>query len=144
MVSFKKKQKAKTEQSQPNTAETISPEFLQTESTTEQVVEEPKAEEPKVAKVKKTRYANVAAIPDTAVITWFKPEAKGQTGKSKSSTRYNRYYKTGITVAEFCQAYKDNNEPRMLARNDLRWDLQHGLIQLETPAVAEKETVAAE
>jgi hypothetical protein len=100
------------------------------EKTNDQPKAEEKAKEPKV---KKVRYATVDAIPDNAVVTWFKPEAKGPTGKSKSSIRYNRYYRTGITVAEFCQAYKDNNEPRMLARNDLRWDLQHGLITLEVP-----------
>jgi hypothetical protein len=148
----RKNQKSKTH-SQPKIVEgeTIveTPAVETTETVTETAPVETQPEtaptETKAAKVKKTRYASVDVIPDAAVITWFKPLAKGPTEKSKSAKRYNRYYQTGITVEQFCQAYKENNEPRMLARNDLRWDFQHGFIQLEVPASQEKdETQAAE
>jgi hypothetical protein len=109
------------------------------------MVEEPKAEEPKAetpaeepkAKAKKQRYASVDLLGnDNAIISWVKRPNPKIAGK-KSAVRYDRYYREGMTVGEYCDAYKANNEPRMLARNDLRWDYQHGFITIEEPAVAE-------
>jgi hypothetical protein len=77
---------------------------------------------------KQARYASVAAIPGSAVISSFVANAKK--GNSKSAVRYNQFYKVGITVDQFVAAYKAANLPGVLARNDLRWDLQHGFITL--------------
>jgi hypothetical protein len=114
-------------------------------------VEEPKAEEPKAEtpavepKAKKQRYASVDLLGnDNAIISWVKRPNPKIAGK-KSAVRYDRYYREGMTVGEYCDAYKANNEPRMLARNDLRWDYQHGFITIEEPAVeTQPETPAAE
>jgi hypothetical protein len=79
-----------------------------------------------VVAAKQARYASVASIPGSAVITGFVPNPK----KGKSAVRYGQFYKVGLTVDQFVAAYKAANLPGVLARNDLRWDLQHGFITL--------------
>jgi hypothetical protein len=99
---------------------------------TSPVVEtEVKATEPKA---KKARYAPKSVLVDTAVIRLLKPKAKGETGKSKSADRFNLLHKDVQTVAEYIAAHKEHFQSgAMLARNDLRWDLEHGFISIEAP-----------
>lgn len=86
---------------------------------------------PVVVKAKPARYAPASSFNNmAAVITVVVPNAKGPSGKSKASTRFNRFYSNGITVGEFIAAYKAANLSTTLARADLRWDLQHGWISL--------------
>jgi hypothetical protein len=81
-----------------------------------------------VAAAKQARYAPLAVLGNAnAVIASVAPNPK----RGKSATRYAQFYKVGITVAEFVAAYKAANLPGQLARADLRWDLQHGLITLQ-------------
>jgi hypothetical protein len=79
-----------------------------------------------VAAAKQARYAPAAAILPNAVITHVAPNPK----KGKSALRYAQFYKVGITVEQFVAAYKAAGFKGMLARADLRWDLQHGFITL--------------
>lgn len=85
-------------------------------------------ETPAEPKAKKVRYAPTTVLDDAAVITGVKANPK-RVG-SKSFARYAKYYREGITVAEYVAAYKADNLPGMLARNDLRWDVQHGFITI--------------
>jgi hypothetical protein len=90
------------------------------------------------AKAKVVRYAPKSVLENpNAKITWVKPQAKGPTGKSKSATRYNQFYREGITLAELEASYKAANLTRMLARADVRWDVEHNNITLEQPQAAE-------
>jgi hypothetical protein len=79
-----------------------------------------------VAAAKQARYAPSAAILPNAVITHVAPNPK----KGKSAARYSQFYKVGITVEQFVASYKAAGFNGMLARADLRWDLQHGFITL--------------
>jgi hypothetical protein len=79
-----------------------------------------------VSAAKQARYAPVGVLSENATITHVAPNPK----KGKSALRYAQFYKVGITVAQFVAAYKAANLPGVLARNDLRWDLQHGFITL--------------
>jgi hypothetical protein len=89
------------------------------------------------AKAKVVRYASKDVLVPNARITWVKPQAKGPNGKSKSADRYNRFYREGVTVAELEAEYKAANLTRMLARADVRWDVEHNNITLEQPQAAE-------
>lgn len=92
--------------------------------------EAPATTEP--AKVKVARYAPASSLNNmAAVITVVVPQAKGPSGKSKSSTRYNTFYQPGITVGQFIASYKAANLSTTLARADLRWDLRSGFITIE-------------
>jgi hypothetical protein len=79
-----------------------------------------------VSAAKQARYAPASAILPNAVITHVAPNPK----KGKSAARYSQFYKVGITVEQFVAAYKAAGFKGMLARADLRWDLQHGFITL--------------
>jgi hypothetical protein len=79
-----------------------------------------------LAAAKQAKYASVAAIPGNAVISSFVANPK----KGKSAVRYAQFYKVGITVDQFVAAYKAAGLAGVMARNDLRWDLQHGFITL--------------
>jgi hypothetical protein len=84
------------------------------------------------AKTKKVRYAPKSVLQDSAVIRLLKPNAKGDSSKSKSAERFNRLHKDTQTVAEYIAAHKEAYQSgAMLARNDLRWDLEHGFITIE-------------
>jgi hypothetical protein len=103
-------------------------------------LDKPKPNEVLEVKAKVKQYAPVSALADTHLIVYAKPLAKGVDSKSASAIRYNRYYANlPITVKDFCQMYLDHNEPKGLARNDLRWDLKHGHIRLEAQE-AQSET----
>jgi predicted transcriptional regulator len=96
------------------------------------VVETPAAETP--AKAKKVRYAPKSVLQDSAVIRLLKPNAKGDSSKSNAAERFNRLHKETQTVAEYIAAHKEAYQKgAMLARNDLRWDLEHGFIAIEAP-----------
>jgi hypothetical protein len=81
-----------------------------------------------VAAAKQARYAPLAVLANgNAVITSVAPCTK----RGKSAVRYQQFYKVGLTVSEFVASYKASGLPGQLARADLRWDLQHGLITLQ-------------
>jgi hypothetical protein len=97
-------------------------------------VETQSAVEPKA---KKVRYAPKSVLQDSAIVRLLKPKAKGESGKSKSAERFNRLHKEVQTVAEYIAAHKEAYQSgAMLARNDLRWDLEHGFISIEAPQEA--------
>jgi hypothetical protein len=85
------------------------------------------------AKAKVVRYADKAILNPAARITWVKENPK----RGKSAVRYGQFYRVGVTVAELEAEYKAANLTRMLARADVRWDVQHGNIMLEEVAAAE-------
>jgi hypothetical protein len=116
-------------------APVVETQSVATETETSPVVEtqstEPKASEPKA---KKVRYAPKSVLQDSAIVRLLKPKAKGESGKSKSAERFNRLHKDSQTVAEYIAAHKEAYQSgAMLARNDLRWDLEHGFISIEAP-----------
>jgi hypothetical protein len=89
---------------------------------------------PAETKAKKVRYAPKSVLQDAAVIRLLKPNAKGESGKSKAAERFNRLHKETQTVAEYIAAHKEAYQTgAMLARNDLRWDFEHGFISIEAP-----------
>jgi hypothetical protein len=107
-------------------------------ATPEQVAPEAEVTTQTETKAKPVRYAPKSVLENpNAKITWVKPQAKGPDGKSKSADRYNRFYREGVTVAELEAAYKAANLTRMLARADVRWDVEHKNIVLEEVAAAE-------
>jgi hypothetical protein len=85
------------------------------------------------AKAKPVRYAGKDVLVPNARISWVKENPK----RGKSAQRYGQFYRVGVTVAELEAEYKAANLTRMLARADVRWDVQHGNITLEMPAAAE-------
>ena len=94
-------------------------------------VETPVAEQTAVEpKAKAKKYAPTGEVIDTAVLTVVKSNPKR--AGSKSFERYARFYQVGLTVAQVIAAYKSANQGP-LARLDLRWDLQHGHIELGMP-----------
>jgi hypothetical protein len=104
----------------------------QSVSTTEVQATETKPTEPKA---KKVRYAPKSVLQDSAIVRLLKPNAKGDSSKSKSAERFNRLHKDTQTVAEYIAAHKEAYQSgAMLARNDLRWDLEHGFITIEPQA----------
>jgi hypothetical protein len=94
----------------------------------------PVAPTPVTAKPVKAKYAPAGSVDNgAAVITVLVPNAKGTNPTNKSATRFNTFYKPGITIAEFVAAYKLAGQPSHYAKADLRWDLQHGFISLTVP-----------
>jgi hypothetical protein len=93
--------------------------------------EAPVTTEAKAAKP--VRYAGKDVLVPNARITWVKENPK----RGLSKDRYAKFYRVGVTVAELEAEYKAANLTRMLARADVRWDVQHGNIMLEAPAAAE-------
>jgi hypothetical protein len=100
-------------------------------ATPEQVA--PEAPVTTEAKAKPVRYAGKDVLVPNARITWVKENPK----RGKSAVRYGQFYRVGVTIAELEAEYKSANLTRMLARADVRWDVQHGNIVLEMPAAAE-------
>jgi hypothetical protein len=90
------------------------------------VIAAPAVSNATVAAAKQARYAPATAILPNAVITYVAPNSK----KGKSAARYAQFYKVGLTVEQFVASYKAAGLKGMLARADLRWDLQHGFITL--------------
>ena len=79
---------------------------------------------------KKGKYASASAIGDlTQIITFVRANPKR--ANSKSFKRYADFHKVGQSLAEFIAAYKEAKLGSLLARNDLRWDLEHGFIKIE-------------
>jgi cell division septation protein DedD len=114
--------------------EVVAPEQVAPEQVATPTVEATPATEPVAAtepKAKKVRYAPTSVLVDTAVITRVTPNPKRP--GSKSFDRYAKFYRVGVSVAQLVQEYKDSNLSGMLARNDLRWDVQHGQIELGQP-----------
>lgn len=101
------------------------------------VVETPVVETPVEAKAKKARYAPTSVLVDNAVITVVKANPK-RVG-SKAHARYAQFHRAGQTVAEYIAANKAANMSGMLARNDLRWDLEHGHIEIALPEMQAAE-----
>jgi hypothetical protein len=138
---------------QPNTVETISPEFLQSEPMTEEktnetVVEADKepAEKPAKPKKKGIRYAPLAILADPkAVIVHVDPNPKR--ANTESFDLYARFMvpSVGLTIAEYEANFAANHrQGRHRARRLLRWDYAHGFVKLEVPEVqTEQEAPAA-
>jgi hypothetical protein len=93
--------------------------------------EAPVTTEAKAAKP--VRYASKDVLAPNARITWVKENPK----RGKSAVRYSQFYRVGVTVAELEAEYKAANLTRMLARADVRWDVEHNNITLEQPQAAE-------
>jgi hypothetical protein len=94
------------------------------------------------AKAAKKRYANIAVLSNpNAVITYLAPNPK-RDPNSKTHRKYN-LFRVGMSVKEVEEAFVANNWPRMKARNQLRWDIEHGYVTLgvkeETPEEAKVE-----
>jgi hypothetical protein len=100
----------------------------------EQVAPEAQVTTQTEPKAKPVRYAPKSVLENpNAKITWVKENPK----RGKSAVRYSQFYRVGITLAELEEAYKSANLTRMLARADVRWDVEHGNIMLEQPQAAE-------
>jgi hypothetical protein len=83
------------------------------------VVQEPTA--------KPVRYAPKSVLTPNARIAYV--AANGKKGKSRDRFAL---YTVGMTVGEYIAAVKERNWS--YGREDIRWDVQHGLIALEAPA----------
>lgn len=90
---------------------------------------EAKVEEAKPVKAKGKRYASLAVLanPD-AVITSVAPNPK-----KAGSKAFDKYalFEVGLTVKQVEEKFVANHWGRMKARNELRWDIEHGYITLE-------------
>lgn len=89
---------------------------------------------------KALRYAGVHVLANPqAVITYLRP----QYHKNPNSLTYRKYalFEAGLSVAQIEAKFVENNWPRLKARNQLRWEIEHGNVVLEAPAPA---TPAAE
>jgi hypothetical protein len=109
------------------TTEATTEEQTPAETTTPVVVE---------AKPKAKRYASIAVLANpNAKIATLTPIA--QTGKKEGTLTYRKYslFQVGLTIKEVETKFVENNWPRMKARNQLRWDIEHGFVTLEMPAV---------
>jgi hypothetical protein len=97
----------------------------------------PVAEAP--AKPAKKRYASIAVLanPNAVITHLVQPNPK----KNPASKTYAKYalFKVGMSVKEVEEAFVAHNWPRMKARNQLRWDIEHGYVELGV-----KEEVKAE
>jgi hypothetical protein len=117
------------------TQETLATEGQETQTTETQ--EAPVVEAP--AKPAKKRYASIKVLSDpNAVITYLAPNPK-RDPNSKTHRKYS-LFKLGMSVKEVEEAFVANNWPRMKARNQLRWDIEHGYVELGV----KEETQAAE
>jgi hypothetical protein len=90
------------------------------------------------AKKKAKRYAPKAVLANpNARIVSLAPNPK-----KNPSLAYDKYamFEVGLSVAEIEAKFIKNNWPKGKARNELRWDIEHGYVVLEAPA----ETKAAE
>jgi hypothetical protein len=108
------------------------------ETPTPESQETPVVETP--AKPKPKRYASIAVLsnPNAVITSLVLPNPK-RDPNSLTHRKYN-LFKVGMSVKEVEEAFVANNWPRMKARNQLRWDIQHGYVELsvkeETPAEA--------
>jgi hypothetical protein len=104
---------------------TLAPESQETPATESQ--ETPAVEAP--AKPAKKRYASIAVLANlNAVITKLAPNPK-RDPNSKTHRKYN-LFKVGMSVKEVEEAFVAAGWPRMKARNQLRWDIEHGYVEL--------------
>lgn len=103
------------------------------EVVTQQVTapEAPAQEEAKPAKAKSKRYASIAVLanPD-AIITSVAPNPK-----KAGSKAFDKYalFEVGLSVKQIEEKFVANHWGRMKARNELRWDIEHGYVTLEAP-----------
>jgi hypothetical protein len=109
---------------------TLAPESQETPAPESQ--ETPAVETPEVettAKPAKKRYASIAVLANpNAVITKLAPNPK-RDPNSKTHKKYN-LFKVGLSVKEVEEAFVAAGWPRMKARNQLRWDIEHGYVEL--------------
>jgi hypothetical protein len=95
----------------------------------------PSATPSAVEKAKAKRYASISVLANpNAVITALTPIAA--TGKKQGTLTYRKYslFQVGLSVAQVEAKFVENNWPRLKARNQLRWDIEHGFVTLENPA----------
>jgi hypothetical protein len=83
------------------------------------------------AKVKPQRYVK-GRFPGNGVIT-LKVTGNPKRPSGASHARFN-LHKNGITVAEYVQRSVEAGNKASLAHDDLRWDAQHGFIEVAIPA----------
>jgi hypothetical protein len=134
MISKLKKSRQQAEKVETPIAETPAVESTPTtesqETKTTESQETPAVAAP--AKPAKKRYANIAVLANpNSVITYLAPNPKRDVN-SKTHRKYS-LFKVGMSVKEVEEAFVANNWPRMKARNQLRWDIEHGYVQLEAP-----------
>lgn len=93
--------------------------------------------QPVTKTAKKVRYAprNVLSNPEATITVLVSGNPKRQ--GSMSFTRWEQIPYSGQTVASFQAAFKAANLSGMLARNDLRWAVEHGFIAIESTEAAE-------
>jgi hypothetical protein len=118
------------------------------ETTAVESQETPAAEAPAVvveetpAKPAKKRYANIAVLanPNAIITHLVQPNPK----RDPNSKTYRKYalFKVGMSVKEVEEAFVANNWPRMKARNQLRWDIEHGYVELGIKEESQAETPA--
>jgi hypothetical protein len=72
------------------------------------------------------------------VITYLAPNPK-RDPNSKTHRKY-ALFRVGMSVKEVEEAFVANNWPRMKARNQLRWDIEHGYVQLGVKEEATAES----
>jgi hypothetical protein len=136
MVSRNKKSRQHAEKVEaPVSQETPAVESQETPATETQ--EAPAVEAP--AKPAKKRYASIAVLANpNAVITYLAPNPK-RNPDSKTHKKYN-LFQVGMSVKEVEEAFVAHNWGRMKARNQLRWDIEHGYVQLEVKEEAQAES----
>lgn len=107
----------------------------QVAATTEQVAATPEQVVAAEPAKKKARYAPTSAIDNPKAIIRLVggPGHNPKRNPSKSYDRWAQFHQDGQTVEAFVGKYVAANRSKMAARNDLRWELAHGLITLELP-----------
>ena len=86
----------------------------------------------KEAKAKAKRYASVAVLANPAsVISYLAP----QYHKNPDSLTFKKYalFEHGMSVAQIEAKFVEAKWGRMKARNQLRWEIEHGKVVLEAP-----------
>jgi hypothetical protein len=123
----------------------IAPETPVVKTTAVESQETPAAETPAPetpAKPAKKRYANIAVLanPNAIITHLVQPNPK----RDPNSKTYRKYalFKVGMSVKEVEEAFVANNWPRMKARNQLRWDIEHGYVELGIKEESQAEAPA--
>jgi hypothetical protein len=98
-------------------------------------------ETPAPAKAAKKRYASIAVLSNpNAVITYLAPNPK----RNPESRTFKKYalFEVGMSVKEIEELFVAKNWGRMKARNQLRWDIEHGYVVLGVKEEAKDEVKA--
>jgi hypothetical protein len=135
------------------TAELVATESATTEQPVTPAVEQPVQEKANdETKAKKRRYLPAKELSAEAVILAIAPNPKQNRSNNKSYRLYELCYKDalGLTVAQYEKQAQERIaeahmiEPKGRARRLLRWDVEHGHIQIGVPVKESQEAAAAE